>query len=215
MKLIKHIENIILFIPRVIWVLLSIVLGKIAELILKERINILKSSIDYLADNNRTLKSNKLELQKKIDSYGLNSDRIKKIYENSTVCYLIFNKKTNELMILSNVHSYLNNILYNLYRLFSHDTKPVASIDFSHSYEYLDYLIVNDEKDYNKGYGSILLEFYLNLASSKQAKTISGKLPGDTDERKYKHLYYFYSKHGFEIEAYSTTKSSRIHRKLT
>ena len=215
MKPIKTDENIISFIPGVISTQLSITLEWLAEIILKTRINRFESKIDDLVRKNIAFKSDKIELQNQLDSYGLNSDRIENIYKNSIECHLVFNKKTNEPMILSQVYSKLNNILYNIDRLFSIDTKPVASIDFSYSYEELDCLIVNNKDDYNKGYASCLLEFYFKLASSQQVKEISGKLPADTDKEKYKHLHHFYSKHGFEVEDYSPTKHIYIHKQLS
>lgn len=59
-------------------------------------------------------------------------------------------------------------------------------------------LQVLDERIFNKGYGSLLMEMALEFAKNKNVKSVSGDLMTENEEH-LKRQKHFYKKHGFEI----------------
>lgn len=85
---------------------------------------------------------------------------------------------------------------------------PIVTLDcifcYDKKYQYLDHIFIQDIicKDFNKGYGSMIMGSFLQYAVKFRVSRISGVLSRVDLERPNDHknlLYHFYKKFGFEI----------------
>ena len=132
--------------------------------------------------------------------------------------YQLHNIRSKEFVILS-IHKNDDNtiILYGKYheesegdtfihlglRIFSlnglHNTHPKLLASFSEDYSGIEiYDIDIEEKNANKGYGSILMTHLIALAEERKVKVITGWL-SNVDENHLDRLSHFYQKHGFKV----------------
>lgn len=66
-------------------------------------------------------------------------------------------------------------------------------------------------KDYNKGYGSLLMEQLLKLASKENIELITGNICG-IDWNHFERIRHFYRKHGFNVELDYKKRAGKIRR---
>lgn len=66
-------------------------------------------------------------------------------------------------------------------------------------------------KDYNKGYGSLLMEQLLNIAKKENIKVITGNI-SSIDWNHFERIRHFYQKYGFSVELDYKKRSGKIRR---